>query len=127
MNQPAVEMTGITKTFGEKVIANDSVNFSVREGEIHALVGENGAGKSTLMKILYGMHSPDSGTIKINGNEEIINSPSKAIALGIGMVHQHFMLVDTLTVLENIILGNEDTKFGGLLDLYTVRKTESGN
>jgi simple sugar transport system ATP-binding protein len=82
-------MTGITKTFREKVIANDSVNFLVRRGEIHALVGENGAGKSTLMKILYGMHLPESGTIKINGNEEIINSPSKAIALGIGMVHQH--------------------------------------
>lgn len=111
-------MTGITKTYGEKVIANDSVNFSVKKGEIHALVGENGAGKSTLMKILYGMHLPDSGTIKIKGNVEIINSPSKAISLGIGMVHQHFMLVDTLNVLENIILGNEDTKFGGLLDLH---------
>jgi simple sugar transport system ATP-binding protein len=118
VNHPAVEMTGITKTFGEKVIANDSVNFSVKKGEIHALVGENGAGKSTLMKILYGMHLPDSGTININGNEEVISSPAKAISLGIGMVHQHFMLVDTLTVLENIILGNEDTKFGGLLNLY---------
>ncbi len=118
VNQPAVEMTGIIKTFGEKVIANDSVNFSVIKGEIHALVGENGAGKSTLMKILYGIHSPESGTIKINGNEELINSPSNAIALGIGMVHQHFMLVDTLSVLENIILGSEDTKFGGFLNLH---------
>lgn len=114
-------MTGITKTFGEKVIANNSVNFSVTKGEIHALVGENGAGKSTLMKILYGMHSPDSGSIKINGKEEYIDSPAKAIELGIGMVHQHFMLVNPLTVLENIILGDEKTKYGGLLDLPSAK------
>ena len=105
-------MSGITKTFGSKVTANKSVDFSVRKGEIHALVGENGAGKSTLMKILYGMHSPDSGQIKINGKEENIDSPAKAIKLGIGMVHQHFMLVNALTVTENIILGYEPTKFG---------------
>ncbi len=125
-------MSGITKTFGEKVIANDSVNFSVSKGEIHALVGENGAGKSTLMKILYGMHSPASGTIKVNGIEEYIHSPARAIELGIGMVHQHFMLVNPLTVLENIILGDEDTKFGGLLDLQSAERkiktlTESYN
>ena len=105
-------MSGITKTFGNKITANKSVDFNVQRGEIHALVGENGAGKSTLMKILYGMHLPDSGTIKINGNEEKINSPAKAIKLGIGMVHQHFMLVNALTVTENIILGNEQSKFG---------------
>lgn len=105
-------MFGVTKTFGSKVTANESVDFTVPKGEIHALVGENGAGKSTLMKILYGMQRPDSGIIKINGNEEKIDSPAKAIKLGIGMVHQHFMLVNALTVTENIILGYEQTKFG---------------
>lgn len=105
-------MFGITKTFGSKVTANKSVDFSVRKGDIHALVGENGAGKSTLMKILYGMHSPDSGKVLINGKNENINSSAKAIKLGIGMVHQHFMLVQPFTVTENIILGSEQKKFG---------------
>jgi ABC-type uncharacterized transport system ATPase subunit len=114
--QSAVEMTGITKTFG-KVTANSSVDFTVQKGEIHALVGENGAGKSTLMKILYGMHSPDSGKIKINGKEKIISSPAKAIKLGIGMVHQHFMLVNPLTVTENIILGGESRNAFGLINI----------
>ena len=109
-------MTGITKIFGN-VTANKSVDFSVQKGEIHALVGENGAGKSTLMKILYGMHSPDSGTIKINGNKKTISSPAKAIKLGIGMVHQHLMLIDTFTVNENIILGYEKRKFYGLINI----------
>lgn len=103
----AVEMINITKTFDEKVIANNSVNLSVKTGEVHAIVGENGAGKSTLMNILYGMYPPDNGTIKLHGKEEIILSPARAIQLKIGMVHQHFMLVPTLTVLENIILGSE--------------------
>ncbi|MEO8513946.1 MAG: ABC transporter ATP-binding protein [Ignavibacteria bacterium] len=113
MNQFAVEMTGITKTFGEGLKANDSVNFKVKKSEIHALVGENGAGKSTLMKILYGMYRPDSGTISVNESETVIDSPRKAISLGIGMVHQHFMLAGNLSVLENIILGDEATGFLG--------------
>lgn len=115
----AIEMQNITKSFGGTFKANDSVNFKVKTGEIHALVGENGAGKSTLMKILYGMYHPDSGKILINGTEQNITSSHKAISLGIGMVHQHFMLVDTLTVLENIILGAEPTKLFGLID-YSV-------
>jgi general nucleoside transport system ATP-binding protein len=117
----AVEMQNITKSFGERVLANKSVDFRVRRGEIHALVGENGAGKSTLMKILYGMYRADSGKIKVNGNEETISSPARAIQLHIGMVHQHFMLVNPLTVLENIILGNEPTGFLGHLNTITSR------
>jgi ABC-type uncharacterized transport system ATPase subunit len=115
-NHFAVEMQDITKTFGEGFKANDSVDFKVKKGSIHALVGENGAGKSTLMKILYGMYHADSGKIFLNSNEHKIDSPLKAISLGIGMVHQHFMLVGTLTVLENIILGDESAKAFGLLD-----------
>jgi len=107
-NHLAVEMKGITKTFGD-IRANDSVDLKITKGTIHAIIGENGAGKSTLMNILYGMYHPDSGTIYINGNETVIHSPADAIKLGIGMVHQHFMLVNTLTVLENIILGDEVT------------------
>mgnify|MGYP006270251645 CR=1 FL=1 len=105
--QLALELKGIVKQF-PGVIANQDVNFSVRAGSIHALVGENGAGKSTLMKILYGMQRPDEGSISIDGELNVtLNSPSDAIALGIGMVHQHFMLADNFTALENIVLGNE--------------------
>ena len=102
----AVELIDITKTF-PGVVANDDVNLSVGLGEIHAVVGENGAGKSTLMKILYGMQSPDSGQIKVRGEDVRFRTPKDAIEMGIGMVHQHFMLADQLTVLENIILGSE--------------------
>ncbi|MEA2009193.1 MAG: ATP-binding cassette domain-containing protein, partial [Actinomycetota bacterium] len=105
----AVELTGITKTF-PGVIANEDVNLAVRAGEIHAIVGENGAGKSTLMKIIYGMQAPDSGTIRVRGKEMSFKSPKEAIDEGIGMVHQHFMLADNLTVLENIVLGSEPKK-----------------
>ncbi|MGI9666259.1 MAG: ABC transporter ATP-binding protein [Acidimicrobiia bacterium] len=105
-NGSAVELTDITKTF-PGVVANDDVNLSVGLGEIHAVVGENGAGKSTLMKILYGMQQPDSGRIAIRGEEVNLHSPKDAISHGIGMVHQHFMLADYLSVLENIILGDE--------------------
>ncbi len=118
----AVEMKGITKAFGENIKANDSVDLSVRKGEIHAVVGENGAGKSTLMKILYGMYRPDKGKIFIGGSEKSIDSPSTAIKTGIGMVHQHFMLAGTLTVLENIILGDETTTVLGLIDKSSCRK-----
>ena len=104
----AIEMNDITVTF-PGVIANDNITFSLKKGEIHGLLGENGAGKSVLMKTLYGMHTPDKGKILVNGNEVRINNPSIAIKLGIGMVHQHFMLVPHLTVAENIILGQELT------------------
>jgi len=105
----AIELTGITKRF-PGVIANDDVNLTVEQGEIHAICGENGAGKSTLMKILYGMQPPDEGSMTVNGKEVHLSSPSDAIELGIGMVHQHFMLADQLTVLENVILGSEPVK-----------------
>jgi simple sugar transport system ATP-binding protein len=103
---PAVALTGITKRF-PGVVANSDVHLTVRAGEVHALCGENGAGKSTLMKILYGMQSPDEGTIEVNGQPAHFKSPSDAIKAGIGMVHQHFMLADNLTVLENVVLGAE--------------------
>jgi ABC-type uncharacterized transport system ATPase subunit len=106
-----IEMLHITKHF-PGVKANDDVTLQVREGEIHALLGENGAGKSTLMSILFGMYRPDSGVIKLRGREVDISSPRMANELGIGMVHQHFTLVHNFTVLDNIILGVEDTKFG---------------
>uniref|UniRef100_A0AAU3IBI0 ABC transporter ATP-binding protein n=1 Tax=Streptomyces sp. NBC_01393 TaxID=2903851 RepID=A0AAU3IBI0_9ACTN len=102
----AVELAGITKRF-PGVVANHDIHLSVRKGTVHALVGENGAGKSTLMKILYGMQKPDEGTIAVDGEQVTFSSPGEAIARGIGMVHQHFMLADNLTVLENVVLGSE--------------------
>ncbi|MGH2581189.1 MAG: ABC transporter ATP-binding protein, partial [Actinomycetota bacterium] len=117
---PAVELKTITKTF-PGVVANDDVNLTVMAGEIHAVVGENGAGKSTLMKILYGMIRPDGGTISANGGEVHFRSPKDAIASGIGMVHQHFMLATNLTVLENVVLGSEPTH-GGVLDFDAARE-----
>ncbi|KQX71107.1 ABC transporter ATP-binding protein [Streptomyces sp. Root1310] len=102
----AVELAGITKRF-PGVVANHDIHLAVRKGTVHALVGENGAGKSTLMKILYGMQKPDEGTIAIDGDQVSFSSPADAIARGIGMVHQHFMLADNLTVLENVVLGSE--------------------
>ncbi len=103
---PAVRLTGIGKRF-PGVIANDDVNIEVARGSIHAIVGENGAGKSTLMKILYGVQKPDSGTIEIDGRQIDLSSPADAIDAGVGMVFQHFMLADNLTVLENVVLGAE--------------------
>ncbi|MCX4748598.1 ABC transporter ATP-binding protein [Kitasatospora sp. NBC_01287] len=102
----AVELRGITKRF-PGVVANHDINLTVRTGTVHALMGENGAGKSTLMKILYGMQRPDEGTIAINGERCEFATPGDAIARGIGMVHQHFMLADNLTVIENVVLGGE--------------------
>ena len=102
----AIELQGITKRF-PGVVANDGVELSVEEGTIHAIVGENGAGKSTLMKILYGEQRPDEGTITVNGQPQSFKTAKDAIAVGIGMVHQHFMLADNLTVWENIVLGDE--------------------
>ncbi len=107
----AVQLSGIEKRF-PGVIANHDVNLNVRPGTIHAIVGENGAGKSTLMKTLYGMHQPEAGTIHVFGEHLVFKSPSDAIDAGIGMVHQHFMLADNLTVLENIVLGSEPTTKG---------------
>ncbi|GAA4540942.1 ABC transporter ATP-binding protein [Amycolatopsis samaneae] len=104
---PAVELTGITKRF-PGVVANSDVNLTVARGEVHALCGENGAGKSTLMKILYGMQQPDEGSIAINGEPVKLRNPQDAIKAGIGMVHQHFMLADNLTVGENVFLGAEN-------------------
>jgi simple sugar transport system ATP-binding protein len=115
----AVKLTGITKRF-PGVVANSDINIEVRRGTVHALVGENGAGKSTLMKTLYGMHQPDEGTIEINGSVLVFHSPGDAIAAGIGMVHQHFMLADYLTVWENIVLGAEPV-VGGRLDARGAR------
>ncbi len=117
----AVDMRGITKQF-PGVLANNNVDFSVREGEIHALVGENGAGKSTLMNILYGLIHPDSGEILINGKPGHITGPRDAIALGIGMVHQHFMLIPVFSVGENIMLGREPVAAYEFYDRARARK-----
>ncbi|MFO7167883.1 MAG: ABC transporter ATP-binding protein [Chloroflexota bacterium] len=111
---PVLEVRDVTKRF-PGVLANDHVSFTLERGEIHAFLGENGAGKSTLMNILYGLYAPDEGQIFINGSQVDIRSPSDAISLGLGMVHQHFMLVPTLTVAENVMLGMEITN-GLLLD-----------
>lgn len=115
----SIEMRGIVKRF-PGVLANDHVNFEVKAGEIHALLGENGAGKSTLMKILYGLYQPDEGEILLNGQPIQINSPSDSIRHGIGMIHQHFMLVDSLTVAENVALGLKSNR-EPQLDLKVVR------
>src|SRR5689334_18117380 len=104
-----IQLQGITKTFGA-VVANDKVDLGVRAGEVHALVGENGAGKTTLMKILFGLYQPDAGTILLDGKPVVMSSPHVAIAHGIGMVHQHFMLLNSLSVAENIVLGMEPTQ-----------------
>lgn len=117
---PAVDMRGIVKRFGT-VIANDSVDFSARRGEIHSLLGENGAGKSTLVKILFGLYRKDAGDVRIDGRSVEISNPAQAISLGIGMVHQHFMLIDRLTVAENLIAGIEPKK-RGLIDLDQARR-----
>lgn len=114
-------MKDISKSFGN-IHANKSVNLNISRGTIHAAIGENGAGKTTLMKILYGMIQPDSGSIFINEKEVILRSPLDAIRLKIGMVHQHFMLVHNLTVLENIILGAEQVKYTGWLDIKSASK-----
>jgi general nucleoside transport system ATP-binding protein len=104
----AIRLRGIVKRF-PGVVANDGIDLTVKAGSIHAIVGENGAGKSTLMKILYGMQAPDEGTVEVVGEEVHFRSPKEAIDLGIGMVHQHFMLADNFTVLENVVLGSEPT------------------
>ncbi|MEY2845707.1 MAG: hypothetical protein RL076_1253 [Chloroflexota bacterium] len=117
---PVLEVRNLTKRF-PGIVATDAVNFTLEKGEIHALLGENGAGKSTLMNMLYGLYRPDEGHILLNGQEVHIHGANDAIARGMGMVHQHFMLVPTLTVTENIILGNEVIK-GVLIDTATAER-----
>ncbi len=112
-----LEMRGITKIYPNGFVANKDVNLAVREGEIHALVGENGAGKSTLMKVLFGVESHEEGEILLHGKPVNITDPISAIDMGIGMVHQHFMLVPSLTVAENIVLGREPKKYKTLIDM----------
>ncbi|MFW5941931.1 MAG: ABC transporter ATP-binding protein [Chloroflexota bacterium] len=121
MSEPlALEARNVTKRF-PGVLANDNVNFSLRKREIHALLGENGAGKSTLMNVIYGLYSPDEGEVYIDGQRVEIEDPNDAIARGIGMVHQHFMLVPVFTVAENIVLGSEITR-GPSLDMRVARQ-----
>jgi simple sugar transport system ATP-binding protein len=118
---PVLELRGITKRF-PGVLANDAVDFDLRKGEVHALLGENGAGKSTLMNILYGLYHPDEGEILLNGSPARIDSPHAAIDAGIGMVHQHFMLIPVMTVAENIVLATEPKRGGVLLDTAAAEK-----
>lgn len=110
-----LELRGITKRFGS-LVANDNVNLVAEPGKIHCLLGENGAGKSTLMNVLYGLYQPDGGQILLDDQPVSFSGPGDAMAAGIGMVHQHFMLIPVFTVAENVMLGHEPTKFGGLLD-----------
>src|SRR5690606_20882239 len=114
-------LRGITKTFGS-FVANDAIDLVVEPGEIHAILGENGAGKSTLMNVLYGLYEPDGGQIVIDGEPVAFTGPGDAMAAGIGMVHQHFMLVPVFTVAENIVLGQERIRGMGLLDLDAARR-----
>ena len=116
-----LELTGITKRFGS-LVANDRIDLSVTQGQVHALLGENGAGKTTLMNVLYGLLQADEGEILLDNKAVQFGSPKDAIAAGIGMVHQHFMLVPVFTVAENVTLGIEETRRAGLLDRRKARK-----
>ena len=120
MSEYAIEMLGITKRF-PGIIANDNITLQLKKGEIHALLGENGAGKSTLMSVLFGLYQPEEGEIHKDGKKVEINKPNDANDLGIGMVHQHFKLVECFSILDNIILGVETTK-GGFLQKDSARK-----
>ena len=120
MSKPVIEMRNIVKKFGD-FVANDGINLTVHKGEIHAILGENGAGKSTLMNQLYGLLKPTSGQILVDGKEIVMNNPRDAISAGIGLVHQHFMLVQPFTVTENIVLGTEPVK-GISLDMKKARQ-----
>ncbi|MEF8757000.1 MAG: ABC transporter ATP-binding protein [Halobacteriales archaeon] len=128
MSQPAVQLDGITKRF-PGVVANDDVDLSVERGTVHALLGENGAGKTTLMNVLYGLYEQDEGAVYLDGEPREFDSPRDAIDAGIGMIHQHFMLVEPMTIAENIVLGNEPETWGGIVDRTEARETvrELGN
>src|SRR5881296_2085850 len=119
--RPVLELRGITKEF-PGILANDHVDFDLRRGEVHALLGENGAGKSTLMNVLYGLYRPDEGEIRIGGKPVVFHSSKDAIEHGIGMVHQHFMLIPVMTVAENIVLATEPRHAAVLLDYDAARK-----
>ena len=121
--QYVIEMNHITKEF-PGIKANDDITLQLKRGEIHALLGENGAGKSTLMSVLFGLYQPEEGEIRKNGEVVKINNPNDATALGIGMVHQHFKLIEVFTVLDNIILGAETTKMGFLQKKVARKKVE---
>src|SRR5512134_1160387 len=116
-----LELRDITKRF-RSLVANDHISITVEPGEIHCLLGENGAGKSTLMNVLYGLLQPDEGEILVDGERLRIDGPGDAVAAGIGMVHQHFMLIPVFTVAENVMLGYEHTRSGGLLDHEAARQ-----
>ena len=124
MENYLLEMKDIAKIYGNGIVANEAVNFNLKKGEVHALVGENGAGKSTLMKILFGMEAPSSGTVTLKGEPVRFSSSKDAIAHGIGMVHQHFMLVESFTAAQNIILGMEPKKGFSVNEEEAVRFTE---
>ncbi|MFT4890921.1 MAG: ABC-type uncharacterized transport system ATPase subunit [Halobacteriales archaeon] len=121
MSQTAVRLDGITKRF-PGVVANDDVDLAVEKGTVHALLGENGAGKTTLMNVLYGLYEQDEGTVTLDGEPREFDSPRDAIDAGIGMIHQHFMLVEPMTVAENIVLGNEPETWGGVVDRKAARE-----
>src|SRR3972149_11869544 len=125
-NEIVLDAKGITKRF-PGVLANDHVDFNLREGEIHALLGENGAGKSTLMNVLAGMYRQDAGIIKVNGKIVEFHSPRDAIQSGIGMVHQHFMRVPSQTVTENVLLGLDDPRFFMRLNEYDPKIAHLGD
>ena len=125
MDQSLIEFEHITMEF-PGVVANDDVSLSIRQGEVFALVGENGAGKSTLMNILYGIQTPTGGKVRIRGKEVETFSPKNAIELGVGMVHQHFMLVPSFTVAQNIVMSKEPRKYGVFFDnAEAVRRTRA--
>ncbi len=115
-----LELRGITKRFGA-LVANDHIDLTVEPGEIHCLLGENGAGKSTLMNVLYGLYQADEGEILLDDEVQHFAGPGDAMTAGIGMVHQHFMLIPVFTVAENVMLGHEQTRAGGRLDLESAR------
>src|SRR5688572_32928998 len=119
--RPVLELRGITKRF-PGIVANDDVSLDLRQGEVHALLGENGAGKSTLMNVLYGLYHADEGEIRINGKPVQIGSTRAAIENGVGMVHQHFMLIPVMTVAENIVLATEPVRNTVLLDYGAAEK-----
>jgi ABC-type uncharacterized transport system ATPase subunit len=120
MDPMKLELRGITKRFGQ-LVANDGIDLVVEPGQIHALLGENGAGKSTLMNVLFGLYQPDEGEILLDDAVQHFSGPGQAMAAGIGMVHQHFMLIPVFTVAENVMLGHEPTRFGGVLDIAGAR------